>query len=135
MLSEDFEEKVNLLNSTLRDSIEKLLEKASKENAVLPPFGRPPTPTPFVEDDEEVCQDATEDDDTRNDAADFKYEYGFNPLTFLAEFIHRAHPDSIALRNQQKADARARLRHRAGHARNHLETAAGLSQRALQLRR
>mmetsp|Transcript_13009 Transcript_13009/g.24004 ORF Transcript_13009/g.24004 Transcript_13009/m.24004 type:complete len:774 (-) Transcript_13009:142-2463(-) len=136
MHSEDFEEKLTLLNTTLRDSIEKVLEEAKNKNALLPPFGRPPTPTPFVDEDEEVCQDLEEDEaDTRNDdAANFKYEYGFNPLIYLADFFHRAHPDSIAFRKKQKEDSKSRLRFRVEHARRQLSVGAGLAVRASQLR-
>jgi hypothetical protein len=141
MLSEDFDEKIDFLNETLRHSIERLLEEAKVNNALLPPYGRPPTPTPFVDEDEEIVQDldGVNDEDTRHDDADdatnFKYAYGFNPLTFLAEFLHRAHPASIAIRNKTRCEAQARLCARAKHARGQLSTAENLKVRAAQLRR
>ena len=140
MFNEEFEEKVNFLNLTLRDSIERLLVEVKSKGALLPPYGRPSTPTPFVDEDDAIVQDLDlDDEDTRNDADDaaasFQYEYGFNPLTFLAEFIHRAHPDSIAERRRRQANARQRLCFRATHARNQLDTAADLGRRSEQLRR
>lgn len=136
MYNKDFEEKISFLNTTLRDSIERLLQEAKNKNAVLPPFGRPPTPTPFIDDDEEISPEPdSADEDTRDDPSNFKYEYGFNPLIFLADFIHRAHPKSIALRKEHQANARARLKFRAAHAKKQLDTGAALVKRAAQLRR
>lgn len=137
MHNEDFEEKVTFLNTTLRDSIERLLVEASNKEAILAPYGRPPTPTPFVDEDEEITQgdDASNDEDDLDDATNFKYEYGFNPLVFLADYLHRAHPDSIASRQQQQSEAKARLRARVQHARNQLSTGDNLKIRAEQLRR
>lgn len=138
MHGEDFDEKVSFLNSTLRDSIERLLVEASNKDAILAPYGRPPTPTPFVDEDEEITQDNDDtgkDEEDMDDATNFKYEYGFNPLVFLADILHRAHPDSIASRQKQQADARARLCARVQHARNLLSTGDNLKVRAEQLRR
>lgn len=141
MSSEDFEDKIELLNSTLHDSIERLLQEAKKKGVLLPPFGRPPTPTPFVDEDEEIVQDLdATTEDTRNeddvdDVTNFKYQYGFNPLEFLADLLHLAHPQSVAKRRQQRSLAQQRLCSRAKHAHTLLSTAEGLKERTLQLRR
>jgi hypothetical protein len=134
MTVEDFEEKVDFLNSTLLASLGRLLEEARSKDVILPPYGRPPTPTPFCDDNEEL-DDLNDEDASTDDSANFKYQYGFNPLLFLGDFLHRAHPTSISLKKRKQSEAMSRLKRRADHAKHQQKTAHELKVRALQLRR
>ena len=52
----------------------------------------------------------------QEDGPAFNFEYGFNPLKFLAEYIKWCHPDSVAARQLEKLQAIERLTFRGQHA-------------------
>lgn len=125
----DFDEKFGHLQNTLHSAIEKLLTAARQKKVLDPPYGRPATPTPFISD-EEARKVTLKDDD---DAPVFKYDYGFNPLLFLASLLHQAHPTTIAAHHQSRSDAFTYLTHRAAHAMTTIDTAASLKETAQRL--
>lgn len=141
MSVEGFDEKLHFLQATLESALSRLLHEAREKDALLPPYGRPPTPTPFM--DEEECAATLQlegnvtchtDDAAEDDELDFNYQYGFNPLLFLSEYIHRSHPDSIAKRKQLQRDSMERLVFRAKHALHQQEVAENLRLRVDQLK-
>lgn len=55
-------------------------------------------------------------DDNNNVNVEFKYDYGFNPLRYLAEYIKWAHPHSVDARYRAKQAAFEKLKCRGQHA-------------------
>ena len=132
----DFDEALEFLNSSLRGGISKLLEEAKRKGCIAPPYGRPLPPSPFVEESqidkeillkEDLCIE-------KIDVNCFDYDYGFNPLLFLSDYIRRVHPTAVATRKRNCIATVERLEHRANHARNQLITAKYLKFRVDSLR-
>ena len=48
-MPESFDDRVKLLNDILQNTLEDLLREARSRNVLDAPYGRPPTPTPFVD--------------------------------------------------------------------------------------
>ena len=109
----DQKEKFLLLDKILQNGIEKLLEHMKKHNYHEPPFGRLPDPTPLITEDEFLSDGGLNSSD---DDPEFKFEYGFDPLKFLSDYLIWAHPETIEARRMAKVDALKRLRFRANHA-------------------
>ena len=124
MSFESFESALSFLNVTLEQSLEKLLIEVTKQNCIFPPYGRPLTPSPFVNENEinidELLNNPTEIE--TNDRSSFNYNYGFNPLIYLSQLILKAHPKSIEKRKYLRYQAMERLTLRSKHARLQLET-------------
>jgi hypothetical protein len=133
----NFEESLEFLHHSLHDSLNKLLQEAKSRNCISYPYGRPPTPSPFVNEDEidldELLNNPLDCEDT-NDRASFQYDYGFNPLIFLSELILKSHPKSIAARQLERNRSVQRLITRVNHAKRQLSTARELTSRAHFLR-
>lgn len=127
-----FDESLEFLHITLQDSLNKLLQEAKVRNCIHPPYGRPPTPSPFVNENEidinELLNNPLECE--ANDRASFNYEYGFNPLIYLSQLILKAHPKSIAARKQLRNESVDRLISRVSHARKQLSIGKELAYRA-----
>ena len=104
------------LDSLLHEGLEALLREAQEKDVLLPPFGRPPLQLPFEEyqaaeeegsdedDDEDEDEDGTADGTADGDEGgvpagpEFAFNYGFNPLMFLAKFLTKNNPVNIAAR-------------------------------------
>jgi hypothetical protein len=132
----DYDEALAFLNSSLQGGIAKLLEEARRKGCIAPPYGRPPTPSPFV-DESQIDEEALLQEDLTGQSLDinnFDYEYGFNPLLFLSDYIRRVHPVSVAARQRDRVAAVSRLSNRAQHAKNQLSTAVDLKNKAHFLR-
>eukprot|EP01041_Mallomonas_annulata_P011129 gene11129-23264_t len=126
-MPEPYDERVAMLNNILQRGFEHLLVTAKKNDVLEAPYGRPPTPTPFVDDDEEDLDSGSGDDDD-DDFVEFKYEYGFNPLKFLGDFIMKSHPATLATLQRKISEAHLRLKSRVTHANKQIDTYIQLSQ-------
>lgn len=128
MSFENFDIALEFLNITLKNSLEKLLIEAKRQNCILSPYGRPPTPSPFVNENEINIEELLKEDIefNTNDRASFNYNYGFNPLIYLSELILKSHPRSIEKRKQNQILAVERLTLRSKHAQLQLNTAREL---------
>lgn len=117
-------EKMTFLNTILTSSLEKLLIEVTKQQCISFPYGRPPTPSPFVNEEDidvEELLNGSEDLEV-NDRSNFNYKYGFNPLIYLSQLILKQHPLTIARRQQEHCDAVQRLTFRCQHAFQQLNT-------------
>ena len=70
------------------------------------------------EDDEETEEEEEEEEEEEGEepifkAPPFRFDYGFNPLSFLGRFLHRNHPRNIAKRVIAQKEAFDYLRKRA----------------------
>lgn len=120
-----------------------VLAEASKRGVLNPPYGRTamPDPNKIIEDDpfgstgdedEEADEEDSEtkgddrrgssgggggDEDDEDDDDDklleYKFDYGFNPLVFLGDFLRRNNPVAIQARREKRVADLAYLRQRA----------------------
>ena len=123
MVDHEYEQKLALLDKILKDGLSKLLVEAKEKNFLEPPYGRMPYPTPLISEEAFIQQGGINCSD---EDPEFNFEYGFDPLKFLADFILWSHPDTIENRRLRKVDASLNLQKRAQHARLQLFTAQSL---------
>lgn len=119
-----YKEKLVLLNKIVHDGIAKLLIEAKNKNYLEPPYGRLPFPTPLITEDDFIKEGALHSDDAE---PEFKFDYGFDPLKTLAEFIIWSHPKSVEARKQKKIEAAKFLERRAEHAKRQMCVSHNLS--------
>jgi hypothetical protein len=119
----EYEQKLALLDKILKDGLSKLLLEAKEKNFLEPPYGRMPYPTPLISEETFIQQGGI---DCSDEDPEFNFEYGFDPLKFLADFIIWSHPDTIENRRLRKIDASLNLQKRAQHARHQLFTAQSI---------
>lgn len=117
------EEKFQLLEKLVRGGIEELCRFAKQHNYLVPPYGRKPDPTPLITENDFVNIGALHCDDAE---PPFVYEYGFDPVKFLGQYLVWAHPDSVETRRKGKVEALNRLHSRVHHARVQLEVQESL---------
>jgi len=120
MVDYEYEQKLALLDSILKEGLSKLLLEAKEKNFLEPPYGRMPYPTPLISEEAFIQQGGIHCND---EDPEFNFEYGFDPLKFLADFIMWSHPDTIENRRLRKIDASLYLQKRAQHSRLQLFTA------------
>ena len=123
MVDHEYEQKLALLDKILKDGLSKLVLEAKEKNFLEPPYGRMPYPTPLISEETFIQQGGI---DCSDEDPEFNFEYGFDPLKFLADFIIWSHPDTIENRRLRKVDASLNLQKRAQHARRQLFTAQSL---------
>jgi hypothetical protein len=131
----EFNEALGYLHLTLQNSLQRLLIEAKRRNCIAPPYGRPPTPSPFVNENEIDLEALLNDplECESHDRASFNYDYGFNPLIYLSDLLLRAHPRSIAARQTERKMIVERLTSRANHAKRQLSLSQELTNRAKSL--
>jgi hypothetical protein len=122
-MDDSYKNKVVLLQKIVRDGIAKLLTEAKANSFLEPPYGRLPFPTPLITEDEFIKSGALGGDDVE---PEFNFEYGFDPLKVLAEFIMWSHPNSVEGRRQKKIEAAKFLELRAEHARRQMHVSNSL---------
>ena len=129
-LPEAYDEKTALLDGILSRGLEKLLAEVKAKQFMQAPFGRKPEPTPLISEEDFLLngclQDTSEADEPR-----FQFEYGFNPLAFLAEYVRWSHPNSVVERRLERERCFARLQALAAHAQVQLRTADTLKTTAI----
>ena len=122
-MAEAYTRKLILLEKIVRDGIQKLLAEAKEKGHEEYPYGRLPNPTPLITEEEFLAAGGIECDD---DEPEFKFDYGFDPLKYLADYIMWAHPDTVEERKQQKLNAAQYLNYRANYAKHQLTVAREL---------
>jgi hypothetical protein len=95
--------------------------EAKARQVLHPPYGRPLNPTPLITEEEFVKGGLHRNLDETDEDPTLDYEYGFNPLTFLGEYVRWSHPDTVVSRRKAKEDAIDRLRFIANHGIRQLE--------------
>lgn len=91
-------EDLKILDNLIHGALEALLIEAKERGIDKPPYGRGPLHLPYDdytkdygdEDDEDDEDYDEEDEDDWDKDPPFKYEYGFNPLRFVSDYL-RAH--------------------------------------------
>ena len=100
-------EDLKVLDDLIHGALEALLIEAKERGIDKPPYGRGPLHLPYDdytredddeddEDDDEEGEgdyDEDEDDDFEEDPP-FKFEYGFNALSFLADYLRAHNPNN-----------------------------------------
>lgn len=124
------EQKFQMLERLLEQGIEKLCLFARDHNHLAFPFGQNPDPTPLISEEDFVKSGAI---DCEDEEPVFQYEYGFDPVKFVADFLLWAHPDSVQTRRNNKLLAANFLRRRVAHARLQLSTQITLQQKVHDL--
>jgi hypothetical protein len=112
-----FEEKKALSESFLKRALEGLLVEGRARNVLTAPYGRPIQPTPLV-DLTKFLKDGGLDEPTDgsiNDDPVFIYDYGFDPLQYLADYLRFLHPRNIRDMKDERVAAVERLQFRAAH--------------------
>ena len=109
---------MSALEGILERGLQKLLGEVRRRKITQPPYGRPPAPSPLISEEAFVSlgSSGADDGDGDSDEPVFRFDYGFNPLKFLAEYVLWSHPSSFAAREVEKERAAERLRFRAQHA-------------------
>jgi hypothetical protein len=108
-----FEEKSALSMSFLKRALEGLLVESRKRDVLAPPYGRPEQPTPLL--DLERFLKAGGLVDSLDDKPIFSYDYGFDPLHYLADYLRFLHPDNVYAIKDSRNAAIKRLQFRAAH--------------------
>jgi hypothetical protein len=114
-----FSDRLQVLNDILRKGIQELCQYSKKNDYLTFPYGRNPDPTPLITEEEFLAKGGLKCED---DEPAFSYEYGFDPLKFLADYLKWAHPDSVQKRLNDKLSAQQSLVFRANHAKRQLQT-------------
>ena len=93
-LPPSFEDKKILLHGLLKRAIDGLLTEVRKQNILTAPYGRPEQPTPLLSLEQFLKTGGLSEplnmDDGDNNGTDepiFSYEYGFDPLIYLADYL------------------------------------------------
>ena len=111
-----FNDKMEALEAILEKGVQKLLAEVRSRGITKPPYGRPPPASPLISEEAFVSLGDFDSSDDASDEPVFTFSYGFNPLTFLADYVLWCHPNSQAQRLADKVKAAERLRFRAQHA-------------------
>jgi hypothetical protein len=106
------------LGSLIDRALQALLTEAEKQGVLKPPYGKAPMPDPSsilkplnIDDDEPepVPGDdgLADDDEDDSDLLNYKYEYGFNPLVFIGEWLQANDPVMLEQQKLQELKAAA----------------------------
>lgn len=118
-----FEGKKALSESFLRRAIQGLLIESRERKVLRAPFGRPIQPSPLLNLSEFLNCGGLEEpsDGSVNDDPVFSYDYGFDPLQYLADYLKFLHPSNIKRMKDERNKIAERLHFRAAHANNVLD--------------
>ena len=116
-----FAEKKTLLHGLLKRAIDGLLTEVRKQNILAAPYGRPEQPTPLLSLEQflktgGLSEPLNMDGTNGTDEPIFSYEYGFDPLIYLADYLKFLHPENIKNMRDVRGQAIDFLRFRAAHA-------------------
>ena len=110
-----FEGKKALSESFLRRAIQGLLIESRERKVLRAPFGRPIQPSPLLNLSEFLNCGGLEEpsDGSVNDDPVFSYDYGFDPLQYLADYLKFLHPSNIKRMKDERNKIAERLHFRA----------------------
>jgi hypothetical protein len=131
-----FHERKLLSESLLKRALKGLLIEIIERKILQPPYGRPDQPNPLVKlsDFLESGGLIESKDDAINDAPRFSYDYGFDPLQYLADYLRVLHPHNIRNIKDEHISAANRLTSQTNHARKVLTNFNDLKCLAKRLR-
>jgi len=93
------EERSSFVQDVLRMGLERLMEEAKTRGFVDSPYGRLGEPTPIMNEEDFL---STKEDP--NDEPVFNFEYGFNHVRYLADFIKQFHPEAVIERRKLREE-------------------------------
>ena len=119
-MPESFEGKKALSQSFIKRALQGLLIESRERKVLTAPYGRPIQPTPLLNLSEFLkCGGLDEPSDGgASDDPVFSYDYGFDPLQYLANYVKFLHPSNIRSMKDKRVEVVDRLRFRAAHANN-----------------
>lgn len=131
-----FHERKLLSESLLKRALKGLLIEIIERKILQPPYGRPDQPNPLVKLSEFLESGGLIEsrDDAINDVPLFSYDYGFDPLQYLADYLRVLHPQNIRNFKDEQISAANRLTSQANHARKALTNFNDLKRLAKRLR-
>lgn len=131
-----FHERKLLSESFLKRALKGLLIEIIERKILKPPYGRPDQPNPLVKlsDFLESGGLIESNEDANNDDPLFSYDYGFDPLQYLADYMRFLHPDNIRKIKDEHRSAANQLASQANHARKVLLNFDHLKKLATRLR-
>ena len=131
-----FHERKLVLESLLKRALKGLLIEIIERKILQPPYGRPDQPNPLVKLSEFLESGGLIEskDNAINDFPLFSYDYGFDPLQYLADYLRVLHPQNIRNFKDERISAANRLTSQANHARKVLTNFNDLKYLAKRLR-
>ncbi len=120
-LPTEYSDRCSDIQSILGLAIRKLITEANESSLLEKPFGREKEPQPVMTEEEFM---KTKDD--LNDDPEFKFEYGFNPLRRLADYVRRFHPENVIARREERENCIKQLSARASHAKRQMRSVRDL---------
>ena len=131
-----FHERKLLSESLLKRALKGLLIEIIERKILQPPYGRPDQPNPLVKLSEFLESGGLIEskDNAINDVPFFSYDYGFDPLQYLADYLRVLHPQNIRNFKDEQICAANRLTSQANHARKVLTNFNDLKFLAKRLR-
>ena len=131
-----FHERKLLSESFLKRALNGLLIEIIERKILKPPYGRPDQPNPLVKlgDFLESGGLIESNRDTNNDDPPFSYDYGFDPLQYIADYMRFLHPNNIRKIKDEHRSAANQLASQANHARKVLLNFDQLKYLATRLR-
>lgn len=112
----DMNTNIAMLEDILEKGIRKLLDEVRRQNITKAPYGRKPEPSPLISEEDFVKVEHNKIEDDGGDEPTFNFDFGFNPLKFLGDYIEWSHPTSIQARHEQMMQAAKDLQRRAKNA-------------------
>jgi hypothetical protein len=114
-----FEGMKALSESLIKRALWGLLIESSDKKILQAPYGRPTQPTPLINLSEFLKNGGLDESDATdtNDEPEFCYDYGFDPLQYIADYLKNLHPDNIRSLKEERIAIVNRLTLRANHAR------------------
>jgi hypothetical protein len=114
-----FEGMKALSESLIKRALWGLLIESSDRKILQAPYGRPTQPTPLINLSEFLKNGGLDESDATdtNDEPEFCYDYGFDPLQYIADYLKNLHPDNIRSLKEERIAIVNRLTLRANHAR------------------
>ena len=127
------------LQALLDQGIQALLAEATAKNVLQPPYGRSllPDPRKVLEPAlslTEAAEHAVTTSDEQDDALSFHFDYGFNPLCFLGEWLIAHDPVELQDQARQRRMQRQQAEQAQRHARQRAAALVELQEMAIRRR-
>lgn len=119
LMPKSFEGMKALSESFIKRALWGLLIESSDRKILQAPYGRPTQPTPLINLSDFLKNGGLDESDATetNDEPEFCYDYGFDPLQYIADYLKNLHPNNIRRLKEERIAIVNRLTLRANHAR------------------